>query len=1025
MISKYLFSFVAVSALVILFLLNSSAALDDVDTQKITPHLQLILHAAPEDQMIDVYVMLEGRLTYPELRSMTQGLKRKERQKEVVRILKSHAENSQSRIKDYLIQTESRGLAERVNNIWAINTIAFSATPSVINDMARNFDEVEMIFYDKKIPPEEAQDVVVGDDPGSLGRSRDGSLALQPGLILINAEMVWMQGDSGQGIVVSNVDGGCDWRHPDLINNIWNNLGEDYDGDGRTLEWNGSSWIFDPGDVNGVDDDANGYIDDFIGWNLSNNTNDPSTSASYHGTCTAGIVCGDGTNGTQTGVAPRAKLMNLNIASAGYSGWLTAYQYAFANGADITTSSYSEKWPSQPNYPAYRAMTDMELAAGVLHTNSTSNDGNNLGSRPIPFNISAPGNCPPPWLHPDQTLIGGVSSVVGVGNVNAISDVIESSSPYGPSTWEDIQVNHPSYPYTMPLQYQDYPYETQPGSIGLLKPDVSSPGNGTTSTAPGGGYQSFSGTSGATPHVAGTAALLLAANPDLEPADLARILQLTAVEKGAPGKDPRYGAGRIDAYAAYLQAVAEAGAPYPPTNLTAYSDYTTPTSMLLNWENPTHLQNGDPLTPDAFSIVIYRDEVYVDSIPGTNSDYTDTGLNDGQEYIYEIYAVVDTSGRASGSVSASWIAGGSPIPNPPTNFSVSGSQNEVTFSWFSPTTNIDGTPMDDYIGVNVYQNGSLVTTFTRTTSDTGMADSDTYTVNPPGYYDWFITAIDNENPVNESDSTVTLGTPLSLPILDEFAVAGEPNPGIWINTNTDVNDGADTPPSAPYALNLNGKPNGEDIVDLRPLDLSGMQGTNVFLSYYYQPQGTGNAPEPEDSLRVYFKNDLGDWVLVKAYEGTTVQPFAQEVIDIGNAPAGGGSHFHGQFQVRFRSTGGSGTFPNDNWFVDDVVLDIPVGIEEETPVPLSYAISRNYPNPFNPTTTIKYQLPQTSDVKLAIYNVLGQRVRTLVNGRIEAGYHSIEWDGRNEAGAQVASGIYIYRFSADNYLKVQKMILMK
>jgi hypothetical protein len=311
-----------------------------------------------------------------------------------------------------------------------------------------------------------------------------------------------------------------------------------------------------------------------------------------------------------------------------------------------------------------------------------------------------------------------------------------------------------------------------------------------------------------------------------------------------------------------------------------------------------------------------------------------------------------------------------------------------------------------------------------------MADSDTYTVSPPGYYDWYITAVDDESPSNESDPTVALGTPLNVPIEDAFETAGVPNPGIWINTEADVNERADTPPSPPYALNLNGHPGGEDIVDLKPLDLSGMAGTPIILRYNYQPQGNGNAPEPGDSLRVYFKNDLDNWVLVKAYPGMENQPFTEEVIDIETAPNGGGSYFHGQFQVRFRSTGSAGTFPNDDWFVDDVFLGVIVGIADAENLPETFAVKQNYPNPFNPSTTIEYQLPQRSEVKLVVYNTLGQRVRTLLNQSVEAGYHKLVWDGRNDAGQRVASGIYIYRFSAskssgEEFRNVQKMILLK
>jgi subtilisin family serine protease len=406
-------------------------------------------------------------------------------------------------------------------------------------------------------------------------------------LVLINAMAVWAAGDSGQGVLVGNLDDGCDWDHPDLINNIWNNLGEDYDNDGHTLEWNGSAWVFDPGDVNAVDDDLNGYIDDFIGWDFWSNDNNVYYSGSSHGTSTSGIVCGDGTNGTQTGVAPKAKILPLR--PNGEAQYWLAQQYAIAMGVDVITSSLSYKWyfSPQPNYPMFRQMNDIELAAGVVHTNSTSNDGNNLSSAPIPYNISAPGNSPPSWLHPDQTLIGGLSSVIGVGNVLASTDVIVSSSPYGPSAWEDIQAVHPSYPYPMPIEYQDYPYETLPGSIGLLKPDVSAPGNGTVSTVNGTGYGSFSGTSGATPHVGGTSALILSINPNLTPADVSMILQTTAIEKGAPGKDPRYGAGRIDAYQAYLLALA-----LIPVERASFTASSNENSVTLNWATATEKNNS-------------------------------------------------------------------------------------------------------------------------------------------------------------------------------------------------------------------------------------------------------------------------------------------------------------------------------------------------------------------------------------------------------------------------------------------------
>jgi hypothetical protein len=108
-----------------------------------------------------------------------------------------------------------------------------------------------------------------------------------------------------------------------------------------------------------------------------------------------------------------------------------------------------------------------------------------------------------------------------------------------------------------------------------------------------------------------------------------------------------------------------------------------------------------------------------------------------------------------------------------------------------------------------------------------------------------------------------------------------------------------------------------------------------------------------------------------------------------------------------------------------VVRDFITGIGDIETLPTTFDVAQNYPNPFNPTTTISYQVPEARDVRLMIFNVLGQKVRTLVNGRMEPGYHSVVWDGRSEEGRAVASGIYIYRFEAGDYSKTLKLMLLK
>lgn len=100
-------------------------------------------------------------------------------------------------------------------------------------------------------------------------------------------------------------------------------------------------------------------------------------------------------------------------------------------------------------------------------------------------------------------------------------------------------------------------------------------------------------------------------------------------------------------------------------------------------------------------------------------------------------------------------------------------------------------------------------------------------------------------------------------------------------------------------------------------------------------------------------------------------------------------------------------------------------------MPTAYKLYQNYPNPFNPATTIKYELPVPSSVTLTIYNILGQKVKSLVNGVEDAGVQLVQWDGKNDAGANVATGVYFYRLEARamsgnaSFTQVKKMLMIR
>jgi hypothetical protein len=103
---------------------------------------------------------------------------------------------------------------------------------------------------------------------------------------------------------------------------------------------------------------------------------------------------------------------------------------------------------------------------------------------------------------------------------------------------------------------------------------------------------------------------------------------------------------------------------------------------------------------------------------------------------------------------------------------------------------------------------------------------------------------------------------------------------------------------------------------------------------------------------------------------------------------------------------------------------------EDTALPEDFVLGQNFPNPLrasaiNPATVISYGLPRQSEVALTVFNLVGQKVRTLVNGKITAGRHTVSWDGTDEAGRSLASGVYIYRLEAAGSVHHRRMILLQ
>ncbi|MEK7728634.1 MAG: S8 family serine peptidase [candidate division KSB1 bacterium] len=335
------------------------------------------------------------------------------------------------------------------------------------NESNVEYAEPNYLYYASDTPNDPDYNRLWGmNNTGQTGGTADAD---------IDAPEAWAITKGDTSIVVGVIDTGVDYKHPDLAANMWTNQNEDAWADPN-----------DPNTGNGIDDDNNGYVDDWRGWDFANNDNDPFDD-NGHGTHVSGTIGGAGNNAVGVvGVNWKVKIMPLKFLTGSGSGSLSAaisaIAYANSFGVNVTNNSWGGGGRSQALEDAIKAAH----AANSLFVAAAGNAGtDNDASANYPSNYDVP-------------------NVLAVAAIDHKGDRAIWGSGGGGT------------PGLCGCNGTGGGGANPPGSnYGATTVDLGAPGKDILSTTPNNTYSTFSGTSMATPHVAGIAALTLSKFPDL------------------------------------------------------------------------------------------------------------------------------------------------------------------------------------------------------------------------------------------------------------------------------------------------------------------------------------------------------------------------------------------------------------------------------------------------------------------------------------------------------------------------------
>ncbi len=899
---------------------------------------------------------------------------RRERHERIVTALRE-ASASQTELLALLAEQQRHGEVIGYTPYWISNLIVVQATKACIQSLSQraDIDIIEPNFTTHLIEP-------VGQRHPGTGAGGRG-IGVTPGLRAINADRVWSElGITGAGRLLANCDTGVDGAHPALADR-WR---------GAHGHPAGECWLNSVG----------GYPDF-------------PHDQGEHGTHVMGTLTGLGVATEDTiGVAWNALWIACDAIGQGATpefdnDIIEAFQwFADPDGDPATVDDVPDvvqnSWGVSEMFPGYLIcdsrwweVIDYCEAAGVVTCWSAGNEG------PEPFSVRSPAD-----------RVTTPRNTFSVGAIDATN--------YG-------------FPYPMANFSSRGPSRCDSSSI---KPEVAAPGVDVYSSVPGGEYEQdgWSGTSMAGPHVAGVVALMREANPNLPVDTIKQILMQTAVDHGDPGEDNDYGWGVVDAYEAVLQAM---------------SGFGTLAGTVTNASN-----GGTPLL-----------RAMVRALEGECE--TATGV-DGS-YAMSLSAGTYTVTASHPSFEAQTVY--DIVINEDATTTLDFSLIDIAPPVITHTTDYRST--DDTIGP--YEIESTVTDFSALEAVTlyyrldggpwetlamNPAGEDLYAASIPGQpyvslIEYYVEAEDIVHLISTDPplAPVELYSFWVAPLVTHFEDSMESGAAGWMHAvvTPGFND------QWHLSLQRNHTPGGSHswkcgdqgqgtyaaMLDAGLVTPEIELGADAYLHYWQWMEIDDYPPVPGytyDGALLEISAGGSDWEQVFPDSGYTYKiqvtgapgPFPAETEVYAGTYDWHEVHFDlsaytGPVELRLRF-GTNVVTQMEGWYIDDILIEgfhtEFSGIETDD-FKCVLLLRDADPNPFDGTTTLRYQLPANTAVLLQVFDLSGRLVRTLASRQQQPGLYSVSWDGRDAAHRRVPSGIYLTRLQAGAQSVTARAVLIR